>query len=76
MSAERREASQEALATAVVHVLRQYGRHSAHPGDQTALRQAAAQIARALQAEFVVVARQSPGAELTGGHRLSGQPHD
>ncbi len=76
MSAERREASQEALATAVVHVLRQYGRHSAHPGDHTALRQAAAQIARALQAEFVVVSRQSPGEELTGRHQLSGQPHD
>ena len=76
MSTECAEASPAALATTVATVLRQHGRHSAHPADQAAVRQAAAAIARALQAEFVVMSRHSPTAELMERRQLSEHGHE
>jgi hypothetical protein len=70
------EAPREALAATVAGVLRQQARHSAHPADLAALRQTAAQIVFALQAEFHVVVRHPPVAEVTHGSQISEHAHE
>ena len=76
MGKEGGEAAREALAATVASVLRQQARHSAHPADQAALRLAAARIAVALQAEFLVVSRYSSVAEQADRPLLSSHPHE
>ena len=76
MSREEREASREALAATVATVLRRHARQSAHPADLAAVVRAAAQIARALQADFLVVTRHSSVAELTDRQQLSEDAHE
>jgi hypothetical protein len=70
------ETAREALAAAVVSVLRQQARHSVHPADQAALQRSAAQIALALQAEFRVLVRHASNAELSERPALSAHVHD
>ena len=70
------EAAREALAATVATALRQHARHSAHPADQAALGCAAARIALALQAEFIVVCRHSSAAELIGQQQTADEVHE
>ena len=63
MSTGSGEAVQEALAATIATALRHQGRRSVHPADQTALRHAAARIAVALQADFMVIRRHSAVAD-------------
>jgi hypothetical protein len=76
MSERAMEAAREALAATVAGVLRRHARRSVHPADQAALHHAAAQIARALQAEFRLVARHASAAELSDRERLSAPVHE
>jgi len=70
------EAAREALTTTLRAVLRQNARHSAHPADERALRRAAAGIALALEAEFLMFARHSSVADLTERPQLSETAHE
>ncbi len=69
-------AAPEALLSTITHALRRHARHSAHPADQAALRHAAARIALALAADFVVIARHSSAARLTDRQPLNEDVHE
>ncbi len=71
MRTEGTELARDALTMTLAAALRDHSRQSAHPADQRALRHAAARIASALEAEFLVIARHSSSAELTERRQLS-----
>ncbi len=65
-----------ALMAAVLAALRQQSRRSVHPSDQAALSRAAAGIAEAVEADFLVRARHELSAELTDHSQLSAIAHE
>jgi hypothetical protein len=76
MSTEGGEAGRDVVTATVAAALQQQARQSVHPADREELRRAAARIATALQAAFVVVSRHSTVAGLTDRKQLSEQVHE
>jgi hypothetical protein len=76
MGIRPREAPGEALTATVATALRQQSRQSVHPADQAALHRAAAQIAQAVEGDFLVFARHSSIAKLTDQQQLSRTVHE
>ena len=76
MDSGSREAVQAAVAATVAVALRQSARRSVHPADLTAVWQAASRIAAALDAEFLLVSRQSPSVGLPEHRPLSVARHE